>query len=617
MSATLLQVAGTIQIPPDLHPDAVDAIFIDAVDRVGRDEVAPRFWSRLESFRALLAHHKTVSGNAPTASDGRHSARRRRRAAHHSAEMMRFWACENVPLLVSDARDAFAAFDGSVAAAVGAGVAPTARVKLLRAELRDRFNAELLGRAGGHETVLRAMASYFERTLLCFERRESGDAAEGAGDAEALSCFERVCGWLRELGWSELLAGTVTEVAFDRIEAFVASSCGGLFEEPMLESALAWLRRGPACWHAFVLGREHAAAAAAADDSSSVSRTASQWGARLEYRLHECFFSLRCSELFDIIRDFPESRPALIDVAACLRRTQGGTQQHPLLVQSLSSQLRKRLLHPGAETAQVVDVYISTIRALAVVDATGVLLQAVADPVKAYLRRRTDTVRSIVASLTDDTGDDGGPSELFEELGKDRGAVMLSSGFDDGASPTTLWTPDAIEADPTRGAHTRRSDDIIQLLVAIYGSTELFVNEYQILLARKLVDKFGFDTEREMHTLELLKRRFGDGLLRPCEVMLGLRGGVLVSRIASPYPSVRRTTCTTVPVWQQRLNHHTRGDQISAPGAARPLATPTNSRGRTHVRQSVSLKFNCSTRYSGVRPSAAATPATYPVVQHA
>ena len=60
------------------------------------------------------------------------------------------------------------------------------------------------------------------------------------------------------------------------------------------------------------------------------------------------------------------------------------------------------------------------------------------------------------------------------------------------------------------------------------------------------------------------------------------------ARIMNPTPTAsKRTARTTVPVWQQRLNHHTRGDQISAPGAARPLATPMNSRGRTHVRQSV------------------------------
>ena len=64
--------------------------------------------------------------------------------------------------------------------------------------------------------------------------------------------------------------------------------------------------------------------------------------------------------------------------------------------------------------------------------------------------------------------------------------------------------------------------------------------------------------------------------------------GTLEARIMNPTPTAsKRTARTTVPVWQQRLNHHTRGDQTSAPGAARPLATPMNSRGRTHVRQSV------------------------------
>ena len=64
--------------------------------------------------------------------------------------------------------------------------------------------------------------------------------------------------------------------------------------------------------------------------------------------------------------------------------------------------------------------------------------------------------------------------------------------------------------------------------------------------------------------------------------------GTLEARIMNPTPTAsKRTARTTVPVWQQRLNHHTRGDQPSAPGAARPLATPMNSRGRTHVRQSV------------------------------
>lgn len=66
---------------------------------------------------------------------------------------------------------------------------------------------------------------------------------------------------------------------------------------------------------------------------------------------------------------------------------------------------------------------------------------------------------------------------------------MLGAAYvdDDAASVAAVqWNPDANEADPTRAAHTRRSDDIIRMLVDIYGSTELFVNEYQQLLARKV-----------------------------------------------------------------------------------------------------------------------------------
>jgi len=36
--------------------------------------------------------------------------------------------------------------------------------------------------------------------------------------------------------------------------------------------------------------------------------------------------------------------------------------------------------------------------------------------------------------------------------------------------------------------------------------------------AERLLSKVGYDTEREMHTLELLKLRFGEASLHKCEV---------------------------------------------------------------------------------------------------
>ena len=66
----------------------------------------------------------------------------------------------------------------------------------------------------------------------------------------------------------------------------------------------------------------------------------------------------------------------------------------------------------------------------------------------------------------------------------------------------------------------RRSSDIISMLVNIYGSKELFVNEYRSLLSNRLLSQFSYETEKEIRNLELLKLRFGEASLHQCEVML-------------------------------------------------------------------------------------------------
>ena len=63
-------------------------------------------------------------------------------------------------------------------------------------------------------------------------------------------------------------------------------------------------------------------------------------------------------------------------------------------------------------------------------------------------------------------------------------------------------------------------DDSLGQLVSIYGSKELFINEYRNMLAERLLNKVGYDIDRETHTLELLKLRFGESSLHKCEVML-------------------------------------------------------------------------------------------------
>jgi len=77
-----------------------------------------------------------------------------------------------------------------------------------------------------------------------------------------------------------------------------------------------------------------------------------------------------------------------------------------------------------------------------------------------------------------------------------------------------------VDAPAGGGQQGRRSADIISMLVNIYGSKELFVNEYRSLLSNRLLGQRSYDTDKEIRYLELLKLRFGEVPLHQCEVML-------------------------------------------------------------------------------------------------
>jgi anaphase-promoting complex subunit 2 len=62
------------------------------------------------------------------------------------------------------------------------------------------------------------------------------------------------------------------------------------------------------------------------------------------------------------------------------------------------------------------------------------------------------------------------------------------------------WTPDPVQADPSRSS-ARRSADVLSILVNIYGSKALFVNEFRSMLADKLLNASDYETDREASAL--------------------------------------------------------------------------------------------------------------------
>ena len=76
-----------------------------------------------------------------------------------------------------------------------------------------------------------------------------------------------------------------------------------------------------------------------ANDSERVERQR----ALLRHRLHLSFARSVIGQLFDCIVDYPDSKPALLDLKDCLKRVSLRAE----LVRSLQDDIMNRLLHPG------------------------------------------------------------------------------------------------------------------------------------------------------------------------------------------------------------------------------------------------------------------------------
>jgi anaphase-promoting complex subunit 2 len=232
------------------------------------------------------------------------------------------------------------------------------------------------------------------------------------------------------------------------------------------------------------------------------------WKQDLDLLTAQCFCEVRMEEIFDVVADYSDSHPSVMELKEVLEIT----KMHNELANVLGKQLIKRLNHPGANTSQIIDVYITTIKVLRVIDPSDRLLEIVAEPVRSYLRGRADTVRCIISSLTD--AQVGG--DLYQELRRQDAKPLENvtvDSDDEEECPDMNWQPQPSIYKPRgtflEGTGGRGDGDILAMLVSIYGSKELFVNEYRLMLADKLLANLNYDTDQDVHTLELLKLRFG------------------------------------------------------------------------------------------------------------
>ncbi|KAB5522357.1 hypothetical protein PHYPO_G00158620 [Pangasianodon hypophthalmus] len=309
----------------------------------------------------------------------------------------------------------------------------------------------------------------------------------------------------------------VTNILHRLIEQRMEQRCRGEYERSFLSDFNDWLEQVLG-WLSRVFASEVGEASSSSLPTDGKldyvgSTILQRWRCHMQQFFCRIYVNMRIEELFSIIRDFPESTPAVEDLKFCLERT----NQRQQLLTSLKSAFETRLLHPGVHTSDIITVYISAIKALRELDPSMVILQVACQPIRKYLRTREDTVRQIVASLT---GDTEGCSELASELSRADPVTLETQDSEDEGSDPEEWTPDPTDALTDKTGSKRRSSDIISLLVSIFGSKEIFIDEYKTVLADRLLHQLNYNTAREIRNVELLKLRFGESHMHYCEVML-------------------------------------------------------------------------------------------------
>lgn len=192
----------------------------------------------------------------------------------------------------------------------------------------------------------------------------------------------------------------------------------------------------------------------------------------------------------------------------------------------------------GINTKDILKAYARSVESLIAFDESFVLVHKICDLIKKYVKSRPDTVRMIINFITAEK-----PGELSSHFSQlvdkenlmnvnDEYVIMLDDAEQD---RWDRWQPDPYDANPSRNYNLtqlflsfsaesrlfRESADVFNMLVSIYDCRDLFVKEYQNLLANNLIEHgWGKQMDAESRYLDHMKKRFTEGELNQCEVML-------------------------------------------------------------------------------------------------
>lgn len=394
----------------------------------------------------------------------------------------------------------------------------------------------------GARGVLTMSRSCIERTLKAVLEKRFADALYRSSEREQYVLLPEddegreimhACRKLREMGFVNSVGAAMYEVAREALDKVImewsddGGGCAGRLED-WIEGTLApWMES------AVVGDSKESLEDYTLENFIKAKRSSTEMDCRESLRFHvfDRLAKVMAENSLSMIQKWPESKPEWDDLRICWNRIGGKRPFATILVSYLDADV----LHPGTMTSHLLQFFIRLIRVSRFVDPSGVFLEWTSGSMRECLRARPDTVRCIVAAITND-------EDLYEELSqpvlekKKSGAnasasqsLALNEGLsdeDDFDIDDNLidwdacdeWEPEHIDA-PV-GDRWRTSRDTIGLFASIYGSGEAIVTQYRAALAHKLLSSLEYDYDHEQSISDIVKNRFGEEAMHNCSIML-------------------------------------------------------------------------------------------------
>ena len=147
---------------------------------------------------------------------------------------------------------------------------------------------------------------------------------------------------LQYLKWTELFKSTLMKSIGVAIENHVSEICQGEYEEEFIPRLKLWLETSifPFVEELFLPTRPKR----------------QMLHKELSRLLSRCLCRVRAKELFEMVRDFPQSLVALNE----LKEASSASSNQSYIGKVFRSAVCKRLLHPGASTSQILDMCVMT-----------------------------------------------------------------------------------------------------------------------------------------------------------------------------------------------------------------------------------------------------------------